>query len=194
MVLTFSPGSSFADQAPHSIAGITLTDEIAHHADQVRMESAMPLRDRRYLTEVECRKLNGYKSGTVLFGNCAAPGKIVRIKLKYEFSGKRFYNDLLDRFKDKFGEPDQWQGDPFHAVIAWKWGFRDKNKNRITLVLQHSRDEENKWGNSVKMTNVTLLESERSCYENKRSKSVQDDRSTQKVRLKEKDYQKFIPQ
>ncbi len=133
--------------------------------DLVQMETSIVLRDRQYLREVNIREIDGYKSGTVDFGNCSKPGQIVRIKLKYEYEDKNFYDELLEKFNKKFGEPDEWRGDPFHVIIAWKWSFRDENGNSISLILQHSRDEEYKWGNSIKLTNTTLIEQERLCYE-----------------------------
>jgi hypothetical protein len=186
-----------ADKAPKQIAGLVLGEQIATFVDLVRMETATPLRDRKYLREARIREIDGYRSGTVSFGNCNKPGQIVRIKLKYEYSDKKFYNELLDQFKKKFGEPDEWRGDPFHVIIAWKWSFTDEDNNKISLVLQHSRDEDYKWGNSVKFTNTTLLEQEQNCYQKKhsgKSGSRKGKPSSKRKKLKEKDFQRFIPQ
>jgi len=157
----------------------------------------MPIRDQQYLQIVEIGNLEGYKSGNIAFGNCARPGQIVRIKLKYEYSDKEFYNELLDQFKKKFGEPDEWRGDPFHVIVAWKWSFKDKDNNKISLILQYSRDEDYKWGNSVKLTNNTLVEQERTCYEKEhqeKSAAQKNKSSAKKRKLKEKDYLRFIPE
>jgi hypothetical protein len=186
-----------ADKTPNKIAGFVLGDQIAMYIDLVRMETAIPIRDQQYLRVVAIRELEGYKSGTVAFGSCANPGQIVRIKFKYEYSDKQFYEALLDRFKKKFGEPDKWRGDPFHVIIAWKWSFRDKNNNKISLTLQHSRDEEYKWGNSVKLTNTTLVEKEQNCYRQKRrgkSGSKKGKSSSKRKKLTEEDYQRFVPE
>ena len=117
--------------------------------------------------------------------------------MKYEYTDKKFYETLLDRFKKKFGEPDKWRGDPFHVILAWKWSFRDKNNNNISLTLQHSRDDEYKWGNSVKLTNSTLVEKEQNCFRQKRqekSGSRKGTSSSKRKQLKEEDYQRFIPE
>ena len=190
------PNYVSADKAPKQIAGLVLGGQVATFVDLVRMETATPLRDRKYLREVKIREIDGYRSGTVSFGNCNKPGQIVRIKLKYEYSDKKFYNELLAQFKKRFGEPDEWRGDPFHVIIAWKWSFTDKDNNKISLTLQHSRDEDYKWGNSVKFTNNTLLEQERTCYEKKhqeKSDSQKGKSSSKRKKLKEEDYQRFIP-
>ncbi len=191
------PNYVSADKAPRQIAGLVLGEQIATFVDLVRMETATPLRDRKYLREVRIRETDGYRTGTVSFGNCKKPGQIVRIKLKYEYSDKKFYNGLLAQFKNRFGEPDEWRGDPFHVIIAWKWAFTDTDNNKISLTLQHSRDEDYKWGNSVKLTNTTLLEQERICYQKKhpgKSDSQKSKASAKKRKLREKDYLQFIPE
>ena len=191
------PNSVSADKAPRQIAGLVLGEQVAAFVDLVRMETATPLRDRKYLREVRVRETDGYRSGTVSFGNCSKPGQIVRIKLKYEYSDKKFYDELLAQFKKRFGEPDEWRGDPFHVIVAWKWSFTDKDNNKISLTLQHSRDEDYKWGNSVKLTNNTLLEQERTCYQKKhpgKSGGRKGKPSSERKKLKEEDFQRFIPE
>ncbi len=196
-ILLLFPNHASADKAPSKIAGITLGEQISTFVDLVQMESSIVLRDRQYLREVNIREIDGYKSGTVDFGNCSKPGQIVRIKLKYEYEDKDFYDELLEKFKKNFGEPDDWRGDPFHVIIAWKWSFRNENGNSISLILQHSRDEEYKWGNSVKFTNTTLMEQEELCYEKKNQEeggSKETKSASKRRKLSEKDYQLFIPQ
>ncbi len=191
------PDQVSAEKAPSRIAGIALGEQISMFVDLVQMETSIVLRDRHYLREVNIREIDGYKGGTVDFGNCSKPGQIVRIKLKYDCDDKNFYDDLLEKFKKKFGEPDEWRGDPFHVIIAWKWSFRDENGNSISLILQHSRDEDYKWGNSVKLTNTTLMEQEQLCYEKKyheEGSSKETSSVAKKRKLSEKDYQRLIPQ
>jgi hypothetical protein len=190
------PNYVSADKAPRQIAGLVLGEQVAEFVDLVRMETATPLRDRKYLREVRTRETDGYRSGTVSFGNCNKPGQILRIKLKYQYSDKKFYNELLAQFKKRFGEPDEWRGDPFHVIIAWKWSFTDRDNNKISLTLQHSRDEDYKWGNSVKLTNNTLLEQEKTCYQKKhpeKSAAQKSKSSAKKRKLKAEDYQRFVP-
>ncbi|MGB6382656.1 MAG: hypothetical protein WBG51_15910, partial [Syntrophobacteria bacterium] len=66
-----------------------------------------------------------------------------------------------------------------------------------SLILQYSRDEDYKWGNSVKLTNNTLVEQERTCYQKKHpreSDSQKGKSSSKRKTLKEEDYQRFIPE
>jgi len=155
-------------QAPHQVAGFTLGRDIADFTEMVKMDTALPIRHMEYLKEVEIKEMEGFKSGLIWYGTCARPGQIVRIKFKYADTTKKFYDMLLERCKERFGEPTEWRGDAFHVVIAWKWSFTDRENNHISMILQHNtRDEEEKRGNAVKLTVWNLIEEERLCFEKK---------------------------
>jgi hypothetical protein len=160
-------GIAFAD-APHQVGGFVLNQDIKKFQDRVIMDTALPVRYAENIEEVEIKFTEGFKSGIIAYGTCDQPGHIVRIKLKYADSSKKFYKDLLKRFKKRFGEPDEYRGDPFKIVDAWKWSFVDQQNHRISLTLQHNtKDEEEKMGNSVKLTDSTLMEKDLLCYKNK---------------------------
>lgn len=185
-------------EAPQQIAGIRLGAGIDQYGDLVRMESSLPVRHMEYLSEVELKPpFEGYRSGYIFFGNCDKPGRIAKIKLKYDRDDKEFFDELVQRFKRKFGEPDQYRGDAFRAFIAWKWSFKDKNNNKISLILQHnSADvEEYTQGNSVKLSATTFIEKEAVCYEQKNpeAKRTQGPKAVKKSR-EQIDYQRFIPE
>lgn len=175
-----SPAAGFC-AAPSGIAGFYLGKQLEAYESQVKYDTLFPLRHSKFINEIEINAPEGFKNGLLWVGNCAQPGKIMRIRLKYADSSKKFYNELLKRFKQKFGEPDEWQGDPFHIVIAWKWSFSDDKGNRISLVLQHNtRDEEESIGNTVKMTMWNLVEAERECYREKASTKSKKKKSAKK--------------
>jgi hypothetical protein len=160
-------GLAYAD-APSQVGGFVLNQDIKKFEDRVIMDTALPVRYAENFEEVEIKFTRGFKSGLITYGTCDQPGHIVRIKLKYADSGKKFYKDLLKRFKKRFGEPTEYRGDPFKIVDAWKWSFVNKQKQNISLILQHNtKDEQEKMGNSVKLTNTTLMEKDSSCYKNK---------------------------
>ncbi len=153
-------------EAPGQVGGFQLGADISAYKDRVDMTSALPIRYAEFINEVEINKTDMLTSGLIAYGTCAAPGKVVRIKLKYADPGRDFYDNLLIRFENKFGKPDEWRGDPFHIVIAWKWSFQDKSNNRISLILQHNKqDTDEKIGNSVKLTMIDAVERERQCYD-----------------------------
>ena len=158
-------------KAPLEVGGFVLGAPVQAVEDRVRMASALPVRHMEFLQEVEIIDLPQFKSGYIAFGTCDQPGQIVRIKLKYAESSRKFYDALLKRFRQRFGNPSEWRGDPFHVVIAWKWQFTEPDGTCISLTLQHNtRDEDEKMGNAVKLTASHLIEAERRCFEKRQPK------------------------
>ncbi|MEJ2166364.1 MAG: hypothetical protein P8X90_12605 [Desulfobacterales bacterium] len=157
-----------AADAPQQVAVFKLNTDIAAIKDYVIMETALPTRYMENIEEVEIRPIEGIKTGLIAYATCTAPGRIVRIKLKYDDASKDFYEKLLAKIKEKYGEPDEYRGDPFHILISWKWSFADKDGNRISMTLQHNAmDTEEKLGNAIKLTMTSLIEADQHCYEAK---------------------------
>jgi hypothetical protein len=190
-------GMSFALE-PQQIAGIRLGANIDQYKDMIQADTALPVRHMEYLSEVELKpSFEGYRSGYIFYGDCDRPGRIVKIKLKYERDDTEFFDELLKLFKQKFGQPDQYRGDAFRAFVAWKWSFTDKDNNRVSLILQHnSADvEEYTRGNSVKLSATSLIEKEAKCYELKNPEPKPGQRGKAEKRPKEQmDYRRFIPE
>ncbi|UCG63410.1 MAG: hypothetical protein JSW12_12000 [Deltaproteobacteria bacterium] len=181
-------------QVPHQVGGFVLGKDIADYKEMVRMETSLPIRHMEYLKEVEIKEMEGFKSGLICYGTCEVPGRIVRIKLKYADSTKKFYEALLERFKERFGEPTEWRGDPFKIVIAWKWSLTDSENNKISLTLQHNtKDVEEKMGNSVKLTISNFMEEEHLCFE-KRHLETRKRPGKQEAKARGKvDWDRFVP-
>jgi hypothetical protein len=186
LVFLWIAGICLAGDAPQQISVFVLNENISEFKEYVIMETALPIRHMENIEEVELKSMKGLKSGLIGYATCTASGKIVRIKLKYIDSSKDFYEKLLKRIKKKFGEPDEYRGDPFHIVLSWKWSFVDKNNERITMTLQHnSMDTEEKKGNSIKLTNRTLIEEDLKCYKEKAL--------DQRQKLRHRDWQVMTP-
>lgn len=169
---------------PQAIGPFALGQDVAELASVLRMESVLPLRYQEYLSEVEIQPLAGFKSGLIAYGLCAQPGKIVRIKLKYRDSSRKFYDALLARVKQRFGNPSEYNGDPFHIVIGWKWSFVDAAGQQVSLNLGHNaRDVEEKFGNTIKLTMTGVIEQERACYL-RQNPAVQEREADQRIPLK----------
>lgn len=117
-------------KAPHRIAGFVLGSSVDDYKNMVKMETAMPVRYKEYLRDVQIKELDGYSSGHVCYGACKSPGHIMQIKLRYSESSKKFYRALLKQFRKRFGKPIEWRRDPFHIYTTWKWSFTDTEKNR----------------------------------------------------------------
>ena len=157
-------------EIPHQIAGFKLGASLAEFADRLKADTALPLRYTPYIEEVEINDVAGFKNGLIWIGKCTSSGRIVRIRLKYADSSKKFYNELLKRYRERFGKPAEWRGDPFHIVISWKWSFVDDQNNRISMILEHNtRDEEESYGNSIKLTMWNLIDEERNCAKGKKA-------------------------
>jgi len=157
-----------AGEAPHQVGPFILNRDIADFKDFVILETAIPIRYMENVEEVEIKPIEGFKSGLISYGTCQAAGHILRIKLKYSDSSKKFFEQILKQIKNRFGDPDEYLGDPFHIAISWKWTFVDKDNNKISLTIQHNTlDEEEKKGNAIKLTSTTMIEKDRDCHNQK---------------------------
>ncbi len=187
LAFVWTVGVCLAGEAPHQVSVFILNKNIADFKDYVIMETALPIRHMENIEEVEIKSIKGIKSGLIAYATCTAPGHIARIKLKYKDSSKQFFEELLDRIKKKYGEPEEYRGDPFQIVISWKWSFVDKDNNRISLILQHNKmDTDEKIGNTVKLTMTSLIEEDQKCYTLKAL--------DQRERLRQRDWKVMTPE
>jgi hypothetical protein len=192
----YGPVNGAENLVPTQVGGFILGKSIEKFKDRVDMSTRMNVRYSEYLYEVEIKSAAGFKSGLIAVGTCADPGKIVRIKLKYEDSGKDFFDELLKRYKARLGPPSEYQGDPFQVFTVWKWQLFDKDHNQINVILQHNlQDEEEKIGNAVKMTHMNQMEKEQACFEEKkrRSGAAKKKEETKIIPKLTKDWESFIP-
>ncbi len=181
---------------PQAIGPFALGRDIGELETALQMESVLPIRYQEYLNEVEIRPPKGLKSGLIAYGLCAQPGKIVRVKLKYRDSSREFYDDLLERIKQRFGRPNEYNGDPFHIVIGWKWSFVDASGQRISLNLAHNtRDVEEKFGNTIKLTLISAIEQERACYlkQNPAVRKREADQKLLRNKMTPEDWDRLMP-
>ena len=147
VILVFS-GVCFA-QTPNEIAGFVLGKSIEEFKDRLDMSTDLPIRYRESLREVEIKKTKWFKSGLITYGTCTKQGQIVRIKLKYTESSKKFYETLLKRFKKKFGEPKEWRSEKMFsneddAMNYYKVNIRPSLQRLMSKI-----------GNDSSNTNVT---------------------------------------
>lgn len=184
-----------AATVPHALGGFVLGGKVEDYRDQIREGSVMPIRHMECLKEVEAEEIEGFKSGLIYYGTCTAEKRIIRIKLKYQNPSKKFFQELLDKYKERFGEPDEWRGDPFHVRLAWKWYFTDQENNHIGLILQHNMEKEGeKLGNSVKLTHSDLLEAEYDCCERHRKEVHEDLGDRRGIQKRPLDWDQLLPE
>ncbi len=182
-----------AAEVPMSLAGIRLGDDIstAHHC--CKLSTDIPLAEERHLNEIHLQSqfVAGIKAGVVAYANCGQKGRIVRIKLKFDDPSRTFFDDLLRRYEKEFGKPKEWRGDPFQSIISWKWSFKDDTGKQVNLELTHSKDEDYKMGNFVKLSLRSLYEEEALCLKRSQESSGTGDSSpTPRDML---DYRQLIP-
>ena len=152
-------------KVPMNLGGFTLGKDINDYEGKLDFNTCREIRYQEYLGEGVIKPTSGFKSGLITFGRCDNINKIVRIKLKFLNPTKKFYLVLLKKYKQMLGPPDEYKGDPFQSLIAWKWSFKDKDGHRVSLTLQHNLSDTNeKIGNAVKLVLMDQFERERACY------------------------------
>lgn len=143
-----------------------------------------------YLREVMIDNIGGFRRGSLAYGTCDRPGEIVRIKLKYKNNSKKFYKQLLKRYKKKFGDPEEFTGDAFGIVLSWKWRFKDKDNNHISMTLQHNKKDLNEaTGNMVKLSFPERIKAERKCFLN----SCKMEKTERPASMMNEDWEYLIP-
>ena len=153
-------------EVPKTVAGFSLGSNIEEYDQLCIDDTAVPMRDALFLTEVNIEPdlVPGVRGGSLSYGNCKHPGEIIVIKLKFHDRSEKFFEVLLDMYKDAFGKPDEWKGDAFHTIMSWQWNFEDDGE-RVELLLSHSKDLEFRPGVSIKMTLRSSWLEEYECYE-----------------------------
>jgi hypothetical protein len=145
-----------AHEAPSEIGGFKLGEDITEYED---IEYA------NYLREVVINDWHGFRKGIISYGTCAYPGQIVKIRMKYEDSSKKFYEELLAKLKQQYGKPTEWNGDAYGILYVWKWRFTDSENRRVNLILQHNLgDDSENIGNVIKLSLPEREEEERLCF------------------------------
>ncbi len=153
----FLPISVYAVEAPHEIAGIRLGSDVT---DYPHLEYS------NYLKEIVVTNWGGFPKGMISYGICDSPGKVVKMKFKYENTSEKFYKKILKSYKKKFGKPGTWEGDAFGIQHIWKWSFVDKNNNRVEMILQHNlKDPNAPMGTVVTMSLPDQIAREKQCFD-----------------------------
>lgn len=177
---------------PIHLGGFVLGADISNYESMVDMKTFRDLPFSQYLEEGLIIPQPGFKSGLIAYGMCKSPKKILRIKLKFSDSSKKFFERLLQKYREQLGEPDEYKGDPFQTMIAWKWSFLNDQNEKISLILQHNiMVDDEKMGNSVKLTLTSRIDEEKECYLKKFP-----EKESQPVQLKKPDkelWKLFVP-
>lgn len=157
--------AAHAEEVPRTLAGVTLGEDFSKYENLCRMDFFGNSSDILFLKEAPLKHgaIPGIRGGDLYTTTCAHPNKVVRIKLKFMDRSKDLFEDLLKRYKKRYGDPDSYKGDAFRNVIVWEWVIKDDTRN-VNLTLTYSIDPEFRPGVTVKMTDVTMLREDYKCY------------------------------
>lgn len=161
-----APAARAAD-APLTLSGITLGDEAARHKDRLRLGKERAVDGAPWIKRIAVKKDKYFSGGYVLVGTCAAPGRVVRVKLRYLNPGLDYYRTLAGDLLKLYGDPAEYKGDFDGRTMGNKWAFTDGETRPVSLILQRTEaeDPEIGTGNTIKLTNWGLLEAERTCWQ-----------------------------
>lgn len=174
-----------AQEVPSEVGGFVLGSNVTDYPD---------LEYSNFLKEVVIYDWHGFDKGIISYGICAAPGEIVKIKLKYADSGKKYFKMLLKKYKDKYGKPTEWKGDSFGILHIWKWKFVDKNNNRVHLILQHNTKNPNENnGNMVKLYYPDNIVREQACFSKQYNQDISQQEKEKRMQRKKSDWNYLIP-
>lgn len=176
------------------IGPLLAEDKVPHEINGFRLGSSIEEYDfityRNFLKEVLVEDIGGFRKGYISYGVCKWPGEIVKIKMKYKDSSHKYYKRLLKSYKKKFGKPEEFTGDSFGIVLAWKWRFTDENNNKITLTLQHNlKNTHETIGNMVKLSMPERIQIERECF----NKQCETSKVECPVSMQSEDWENMIP-
>ncbi len=155
-----------AVKVPHEVGGFALGSDVSQypHAMQTNFMKDMVVTD-----------WHGFRKGVISYGVCKFHDTILKISLKYADPSEDYFEELLEQYKKRFGNPQEWKGDSFGILRIWKWNFVDSHNRAVSLLLQHNlRDPSESIGNLVKLSYPEMIEEERLCFnkmcEKKKSK------------------------
>lgn len=162
-------GQVLAHDAPQELAGLRLGADIKDYPGKIEMAAADIDLDRQYLSTRALKPVAGFRSGYVTSGTCAQHGRIARIKMNYDDDSMAFYEKLLAVMKQRYGEPQQWRGNPFGTLRIWKWSLKDSGLGDISVILQRYSGEDDSFtkGNSIRIAANGLLDEEADCWRKK---------------------------
>lgn len=157
-----------SDNAPESVAGITIGNNIYTVRSLLDMDSETSPWQEEYIRRIGLKKMEGYQGGYVVVGNCKRKDIILRMKLKYKDSSMGFFNKLYGKIEKRFGKPNDWRGNPFGTLKVWKWSLGDKDGN-VSLILQHfsGDDDSITKGNSIRLSRPSWIKQEMECWDRK---------------------------
>lgn len=154
-----------ADRAPGMI-GIRVGQNVSEVKNLVLEDTAVPVWSQEYLSRVDIAPVPGFKSGYVSYGNCAHPGRILRMKLNYEDGGKDFFEKIVAALKERYGARPEFRGDAFGTLKVWKWSLEAPKGTKVSLIVENYAGDDDNYsqGNSVRLSVPAWINEEAACW------------------------------
>jgi len=185
-LLLFATSAATAPKAPISIAGIRLGGDIDDYPDVVRSN---------FMRDVVVTDWHGFRKGIISYGECKYKGQILKIDMKYGDKSREFFEELLKRYKSRFGEPQSWEGDSFGVMRIWKWSFTDDNGDEVSLTLQYNgKNSRETIGNMVRLSFPKMMEEERNCFNQMCQEHKHASGQERQRELEQSDWSHLIPE
>jgi hypothetical protein len=167
------PGLALAGSAPLELAGLRLGGDVAQYSQVIDQSTAAKGFFRPHLEMVALKDREGLRSGYADYGTCKNKGRIVRIKVNYADGSLTFFEKLLAELKKRYGQPEDWRGNPFGTLRAWKWSIASGD-DRISMVLMYYAGDDGEYteGNSLRITSRNMVEEEDRCYAERRDEGA----------------------
>ena len=193
--LTLFAAPALADKkAPTDIAGFSLGADIKEYKGKVDMSEADKEFFRPYLSQTPVNPMPGFRSGYLSYGTCKNPGMVVRIKLNYDDDSLDFFNKVLEALKKKYGDPDEWRGNPFGTLRTWKWSMPSEAGDDISLILMYYQGDDGAYtkGNSIRINAWNRIVAEEECFKAKGGdKQTKEDKEAAIEKVK--DFSWYLP-
>ena len=186
--ITFStlPLLAATEKIPHEIAGIVLGTSVDEYPEITRTN---------FLKEVVVTDWHGFRKGVISYGTCRYVDRILKIDMKYKDKSKKFFEQLLKKFRKKYGEPHAWTGDSFGVMHVWKWKFIDKEQNKVSLKLQYNgKNSDETLGNMVKLSYPGKIQEERLCFIEVCANTTEKIDTKRREELNKSDWTHLVPQ
>jgi len=159
--------AAWAGDAPSNLAGIELGGVAAHMKSRIRTHKSRAVDGSPWLRRLPVVPDKYYAGGYVLVGTCAAPGRVIRIKMHYRDESLDFFRKIAGEMLARYGDPTEYKGGIDGRTMGNKWSFNDPWARPLSLILQRTEgeDPETGTGNTIKLTNWGMLEAERACWQ-----------------------------
>jgi len=166
LCLLLATNAAAAKNAPESVAGITIGNNVSTIRSILELGSETSPWQEEFIKRIGLKDMEGYRGGYVVIGNCKRKDIILRMKLKYQDGSMDFFNKLYAKIEKRFGKPNDWRGNPFGTLKVWKWSLDDAEGN-VSLILQHfsGDDDSITKGNSIRLSRPNWIKEEMKCWD-----------------------------